>query len=253
MGVDPVRPMRRESHVTTTPRRRPSGARSGNATTIDVVYVDDSYLMREAVSQLLDGVRGIHLVAVCSNGTDLWPAIADLAPNVVVSDLRMPPSGDEEGLRIAERLRREHPSIGLVILTQLDDAAHGRRLLEHGAEGRAYLLKERIKDRAELVAAIELVAAGGTAVDPQMVERMMSREGLPAASGLSDLTERERQVLALMAQGKSNGAIADQLVLTRRGVEKHVGVIFSKLGLVDEGAVSRRVAAVLRYLGTTTD
>ena len=233
------------------PRRRSRGAEGARAPTIDVVYVDDSYLMREAVGQLLDGARRVNLVAVCSSGAELWPAIADHAPTVVVSDLRMPPSGDEEGLRIAERLRKEHPSMGLVILTQVDDAAFGRHLLEHGAEGRAYLLKERIKDRAELVAAIELVAAGGTAVDPAMVERMMSHGGEPPASGLLDLTARERQVLALMAQGKSNGAIAEELVLTRRGVEKHVGVIFSKLGLADEGTVSRRVAAVLRYLEAT--
>jgi DNA-binding NarL/FixJ family response regulator len=212
------------------------------------VYADDSYLMREGVGQLLDGARGINLVAVCSNGDDLWRAIAELEPAVVVTDMRMPPSGDREGLRIAERLRREHPSTGLVILTQVDDAAYGRHLLEHGAEGRAYLLKERIGDRTELVAAVELVAAGGTAIDPVIVERMMAGGRSPSASGLGDLTERERQVLALMARGKSNGAIANELVLTRRGVEKHVGVIFSKLGLADEAAVSRRVAAVLRYL-----
>ena len=244
--------MRRQSGVSTTPRRRPSGPAAARTPPIDVVYVDDSYLMREAVGQLLDGARGINLVAVCASGAELWKAIAERAPTVVVSDLRMPPSGDREGLRIAERLRREHPAIGLVILTQIDDASYGRHLLEHGAEGRAYLLKERIKDRAELVAAIELVAAGGTAVDPMMVERMMIQGSGPTASGLLDLTDRERQVLALMAQGKSNGAIADQLVLTRRGVEKHVGVIFSKLGIADEGTVSRRVAAVLRYLEATT-
>ena len=223
------------------------------ATPIDVVYADDSYLMREAVGGLLTGVRGVNLVAVCPDGDELARAIVTLDPAVVVTDMRMPPSGDEEGLRIAERLRRERPSVGVVVLTQVDDAAYGRHLLEHGAEGRAYLLKERMSDRAELVAAIELVAAGGTAVDPAIVERMMAGggEGKATASALDDLTARERQVLALMAQGKSNGAIADELVLTRRGVEKHVGVIFSKLGLTDEGLVSRRVAAVLRYLEAT--
>ncbi|HEX5039691.1 MAG TPA: response regulator transcription factor [Candidatus Limnocylindria bacterium] len=223
-------------------------------TPIDVVYADDSYLMREAVGGLLDGARGVNLVAVCSDGDELSREIAISDPAVVVTDMRMPPSGDEEGLRVAERLRRERPSVGVVVLTQIDDAAYGRHLLEHGAEGRAYLLKERMRDRAELVAAIELVAAGGTAVDPAIVERMMAGggEGAATASGLDDLTARERQVLALMAQGKSNGAIAEELVLTRRGVEKHVGVIFSKLGLADEGLVSRRVAAVLRYLEATT-
>jgi len=230
--------MRRQSRVTTP---------------IDVVYADDSYLMREAVGGLLEGARGVNLVAVCADGDELSRAIAMTDPAVVVTDMRMPPSGDEEGLRIAERLRRERPSVGVVVLTQVDDAAYGRHLLEHGAEGRAYLLKERMSDRAELIAAIELVAAGGTAVDPAIVERMMAGGGERAAvSGLDDLTARERQVLALMAQGKSNGAIADELVLTRRGVEKHVGVIFSKLALADEGLVSRRVAAVLRYLEATT-
>jgi DNA-binding NarL/FixJ family response regulator len=240
-----VCPMRRESRVSTRQAR--------GAVPIEVVYADDSYLMREAVGQLLDGARGIRLAAVAANGDELWQAIGEANPAVVVTDMRMPPSGDQEGLRIAERLRRERPEIGLVILTQVDDAAFGRQLLEHGAEARAYLLKERISDRAELVAAIELVAAGGTAVDPLIVPRMMSSGGRPnASSGLAGLTDREREVLALMAQGKSNGAIADELVLTRRGVEKHVGVIFSKLGLADEGSVSRRVAAVLRYLDATT-
>lgn len=233
-----MRRMRRQSRVTTP---------------IEVVYADDSYLMREAVGGLLEGARALHLAALCADGDELWQAIGELEPAVVVTDMRMPPSGDEEGLRIAERLRREHPSIGLVVLTQVDDAAYGRHLLEHGAEGRAYLLKDRVSNRTELIAAIELVASGGTAVDPAIVERIMATgDGPTSGSAMADLTERERQVLALMAQGKSNGAIADELVLTRRGVEKHVGVIFSKLGLADEGSTSRRVAAVLRYLEATT-
>jgi DNA-binding NarL/FixJ family response regulator len=162
--------------------------------------------------------------------------------------MRMPPSGDEEGLRISERLRREHPEIGLVVLSQFDDPALGRALLQDGAEGRAYLMKDRVHDRAELVSAIELVAAGGTAIDPTVVERMIADTDGSRSSGVATLTGREREVLALMARGMTNAAIADQLVLTRRGVEKHVGAIFSKLGLDDEAVTSRRVTAVLRYL-----
>jgi DNA-binding NarL/FixJ family response regulator len=207
---------------------------------IDVVFGDDSYLIREAMRQLLDGVEGINLVAVCADGTELWQSIVDHAPRVVVTDLRMPPSGDDEAIRISDRLRRTYP--------QVDDPAYGRALLQAGADGRAYLLKERIHERTELVSAIRLVAAGGTAVDPVIVERLISGSGASRRSAVASLTQREREVLRLMAAGMSNGAIAEELVLSRRAVEKHVGAIFSKLGLDDEVVVSRRVMAVLRYL-----
>ncbi len=215
---------------------------------IDVVFADDSYLMREAIARLLGGTDRVRLVAVCQDGTELATVLERTHPDVVVTDMRMPPSGDEEGLRISERLRREHPEIGLVVLSQFDDPALGRALLQEGAEGRAYLMKDRVHDRAELVSAIELVAAGGTAIDPTVVERMIADTDGSRSSGVATLTGREREVLALMARGMTNAAIADQLVLTRRGVEKHVGAIFSKLGLDDEAVASRRVTAVLRYL-----
>jgi DNA-binding NarL/FixJ family response regulator len=166
----------------------------------------------------------------------------------VITDVRMPPSGDDEGIRIAHRLRRTHPEVGVVVLSQYSDARYGLGLLEHGAEGRAYLLKERVADPAELRAAIDVVARGGSLIDPEMVHALMSAAGR-GDSPLAQLTARESEVLAEMAQGKSNAAIAETLVLSKRAVEKHVGAIFLRLGLTDEEVVSRRVAAVLLYLG----
>jgi DNA-binding NarL/FixJ family response regulator len=166
---------------------------------------------------------------------------------VVVTDLRMPPSGDEEGIRVAHHLRRCHPSIGVVVLTQYAEPRYGLELLQAGTEGRGYLLKERVNDPRELHAAIEAVAHGGAVFDPAMVGLLVA--GAPVGDGaLDELTMRERQVLAQMAQGKSNAAIAAALVLTKKAIEKHVGSIFLKLGLPEEQIVSRRVAAVLLYL-----
>lgn len=221
---------------------------TGGAKPITVVFADDSYLVREAIVRVLADDDRVRLLAVCSDGIELWESIERHRPRVVITDLRMPPSGDGEAIRISERLRKEHPGTGVVVLTQQDDPAYGRELLAHGSEGRAYLLKERVHERSELISAIELVAAGGTAIDPSIVDTLIAATAPARAATIGALSPREQEVLALMAQGRSNAAIAAELVLTRRAVEKHVGAIFAKLGLDDERITSRRVMAVLRFL-----
>ena len=215
---------------------------------IRVAVADDSFLMREAMRQVLARLPEIEVVEICDHGERLLDVVDRENPAVVITDVRMPPSGDDEGIRIAHRLRRTHPEVGVVVLSQYSDARYGLGLLEHGAEGRAYLLKERVADPAELRAAIDVVARGGSLIDPEMVNALMSAAGR-GDSPLAQLTARESEVLAEMAQGKSNAAIAETLVLSKRAVEKHVGAIFLRLGLTDEEVVSRRVAAVLLYLG----
>jgi DNA-binding NarL/FixJ family response regulator len=224
-----------------------SDARRSPPDAIRVALADDSYLIREAMRQVLDGAQGVEVVAVCEDGDALLDAVDRLRPAVVVTDLRMPPSGDDEGIRLAAALRSRHPDVGVVVLTQYAEPRYGADLLADGAEGRAYLVKERVHDRGELVAAIEVVARGGSVIDPTMVAMLM-RGARREESPLSELTPRELEVLGEMAQGKSNAAIAQSLVLTKRAVEKHVGSIFPRLGLQDEEIVSRRVAAVLLYL-----
>jgi DNA-binding NarL/FixJ family response regulator len=211
-----------------------------------VALGDDSYLMREAVAHVLGELDGIEVVAVCPDGDSLLEAVGRVRPEVVVTDLRMPPSGDEEGIRVAHALRKTHPGVGVVVLSQFAEPEYGLALLASGAEGRAYLLKERVHNRDQLRAAIEVVASGGSVIDPQMVAGLLAEERRD--SPVAQLTGREREVLAAMAEGKSNEAIGDTLFLTKRAVEKHVGAIFLKLGLSDEKVVSRRVAAVLLYL-----
>jgi DNA-binding NarL/FixJ family response regulator len=218
------------------------------ATPIRVALADDSFLIREAVQQVLNGLDGIDVVAVCSDGDELWLAIERTRPDVVMTDVRMPPGGDDEGIRIAARLRKAHPQIGVIVLSQFTEPRYGMALLENGAEGRVYLLKERLHDRSDLRWAIEVAAGGGTMIDPAMVQILLDMSRDERKSPLADLTPREREVLAEMAQGRSNAAIGASLVLTRRAVEKHIGSIFLKLGLEDEQTVSRRVAAVLMYL-----
>jgi DNA-binding NarL/FixJ family response regulator len=214
-----------------------------------VVVGDDSFLIREAIFKFISGSPRLELVAMCADGDEVRDAVERLQPDVVVTDMRMPPSGDDEGMRISEFMRSAHPTVGVVILTQHDDPKYGRALVTHGAEGRAYLLKDRIHSRRELISAIELVAHGGSAIDPHIVAGLMASPGTDeAGSALASLTPRERDVLTLMAEGRSNAAIAQELVLTRHAVEKYVGAIFEKLGLDDERVTSRRVAAVLRYL-----
>ena len=216
-----------------------------------VAIADDAYLVREALGHLLASVPEIELVASCADLDSLRDRIAAESPDVVLTDIRMPPTGTDEGVRLAAELRETGPGIGVVVLSQYSDPAFVVRLFEHGSEGRAYLLKERVADREELVAAIAAVRDGGSAIDPKVVEVMVRSRAQAEASPLRELTPRELEVLALVAEGSSNSAVADSLVLTKRAVEKHINSIFLKLGLThdpDEQSISKRVKAVLMYL-----
>jgi DNA-binding NarL/FixJ family response regulator len=216
--------------------------------TIRVVLADDSYLVRQALAHVLDGAEQIEIAAECGDGDALLRAVDREHPDVVVTDIRMPPTDTDEGLQVAARLRRTHPQIGVVVLSQFADPDYGLALLEDGSDHRAYLLKERIASRAEIVAAIEAVAAGGSVVDVKIVDGLIAERRRSERSPLSKLTPREVEVLTYVARGHSNQAIADELVLTKRAVEKHINAIFLKLGLNFATDVSRRVMAALIYL-----
>jgi DNA-binding NarL/FixJ family response regulator len=216
---------------------------------IRVAIADDSYLIREAIGQILGRMAGIELVAACADGDSLWDAVENKSLDAVIVDMRMPPSGEVEGIEIASRLRDRHPDVGLVLLSQYAEPRYGLELMSPSAAGRAYLLKDRVHDREELESAIRTVARGGTMIDPSMVRMLLETQQQRRSSAVAELTRREQEVLAEMAQGKSNAAIGEALGLTKRAVEKHVGSIFMKLELSDEeDMVSRRVAAVLLYL-----
>jgi DNA-binding NarL/FixJ family response regulator len=213
------------------------------------VVADDSYLVREALGYLLDTDPRVDLVARCQDGQELAAVVAAELPDVVVTDIRMPPSGDDEGIAFANRLRETHPQIGVVVVSQYADPRYGLALLKRGSERRAYLLKDRLHEREHLIAAVYAVAAGGSVVDPKVVEALIAAR----RDGLDELTPRELEILGLMAQGKSNQAIADVLVLTKKAVEKHINAIFMKLGLAQADDVSRRVKAALIYLARGAD
>jgi len=215
---------------------------------IRVVLAEDNLLIREGVRALLDAEGEIAVVAACGDYDALLAAVEAERPDVVLTDIRMPPTGADEGIRAAARLRRSHPTVGVVVLSQYDDPAYVLALLEGGSGRRAYLLKERVADPEQLVGAIRAVAAGGSYIDPKVVEALVAARARAARSPLADLTPREREVLAAMAQGKNNAAVAAALALTPRAVEKHINAIFSKLLLGEEPDVDRRVKAVLLFL-----
>jgi DNA-binding NarL/FixJ family response regulator len=215
---------------------------------VRVVLADDSYLVREAITHVLASEPGFVLVAACDNGESLLAAVEAERPDVVLTDIRMPPSGDDEGIKVANRLRGTHPEVGVVVVSQYANPRYGVALLEGGSERRAYLLKERLHDRAQLLGALSAVAEGGSMVDSKVVEALVSAQAHVQDSPLSELTPRELEILSEIAQGKSNQAIADQLVLSKRAVEKHINSIFLKLDLTRDEDVSRRVKAALIYL-----
>ena len=215
---------------------------------IRVVVADDSYLVRQALERLLEDADGIELVASCPDHESLMLAIEANRPEVVVTDIRMPPSETDEGLQVAAALRESHPGVGVVILSQYIEPRYGVALLEGGSERRAYLLKERIQYRGQLVSAIEAVAQGGSVIDAKVVEALVAERSRAEQSPLNELTPREMEILTFVARGHSNQAIADELVLTKRAVEKHINAIFLKLSLTDAADVSRRVKAALIYL-----
>ena len=215
---------------------------------IRVVLADDHYLVREGVSRLLEAEPELEVAAVCSDLDSLLDAVDAEQPNVVVTDIRMPPGNVDEGIQAAERLRETHPEIGVVVLSQYATPSYALALFDRGSAGRAYLLKERVEDLDELVAAIRAVAEGGSVVDPKVVDALVAEGGRSEDSPLNQLTPRERDVLREMAEGKNNAAIAESLFLTERSVEKVIHSIFLKLDLTYEAAVHRRVKAVILYL-----
>lgn len=213
-----------------------------------VVLAEDNALLREGLARLVERADDLSLVGVAGTYDEALELVSSAGADVLVTDIRMPPTGTDEGIRLAAELRASHPAVGVVVLSQHAEPAYALALLEGGSSGRAYLLKERVAEVDELLGAIRSVAAGGSVVDPAVVEVLVSA-GRPAAqTDLDRLTPREREVLGEMAQGKSNAAIAATLVLSERAVEKHTNSIFSKLGLTEEPDVNRRVKAVLLYL-----
>ena len=216
---------------------------------IRVVFADDNYLLREGVKQLIETQPDLELAAVAVDFDSLMAAVEAQAPDVVITDIRMPPTGSDEGIRAAEQIRTGHPKTGVVVLSQYAEPEYALALLEKGAAGRAYLLKERVSDIEQLVNAIREVARGGSVIDSKVVEALVAARTRKTDSPLRDLTPREQEVLAAMAEGKNNAAIAASLFLTERAVEKHINSIFSKLGLTEERDVHRRVKATLLYLG----
>jgi DNA-binding NarL/FixJ family response regulator len=215
---------------------------------IRVLVADDSYLVREAIAHLLEAEPGFEVVATVEDGEALVAAVETERPDVVLTDIRMPPSGDDEGIIVANRLRRTHPELGVVVVSQYADARYGLALLEAGSDRRAYLLKERLQDRRQLTAALQAVVDGGSVVDSKVVEALIAARAGGENSPLAELTQRELEILSGIAEGKSNQAIADDLRLTKRAVEKHINAIFLKLGLSRAQDVSRRVKAALIYL-----
>lgn len=210
-----------------------------------VLVAEDEFLLREAVVAVLSAAEGIDVVDAVPHLSALETAFAVHRPEVVVTDIRMPPTGTDEGIRFA----RAHPQLPVVVLSQHDDPQYALLLLEHGAARRGYLLKERVGHPDQLVGAVRAVAAGGSSIDPRVVERLV--QGRSRVGAVADLTPREREVLEAMATGMNNAAIARGLHVTERAVLKHIGSIFDKLGLSEEATAHKRVGAVLRYLAAT--
>jgi DNA-binding NarL/FixJ family response regulator len=215
---------------------------------IRVALAEDSLIVREGIQQLLASDSDVEIVVSCEDLDSLIEAIEADPPDVVLTDIRMPPSETDEGIQVAARLRESHPQIGVVVLSQYSDPGYALALLESGSDRRAYLLKERVHDRGQLISTIRTVSEGGSVIDPKIVEVLVAAKSRADQSPLAELTPRESEVLSEIAQGKSNTAIADSLVLTKRAVEKHINSIFTKLGLADEEDIAKRVKATLMFL-----
>ena len=214
-----------------------------------VVVADDNYLVRQGVTSLLAEVEGIDVVATANDLDSLIRSVAENSPDAVLTDIRMPPTSTNEGIEAAKRIRSEHPGVGVVVLSQYVEEDYVFDLLADGVAGMGYLLKERVNDLDEIVRALHEVARGGSVLDPVVVEALLARRAGDVP--LLGLTDREREVLQAMATGRNNATIAKSLFMSDRAVEKHIGSVFQKLGLVDEFEVSRRVMAVLVYLEAT--
>ncbi|MGZ4501478.1 MAG: response regulator transcription factor [Nocardioidaceae bacterium] len=213
-----------------------------------VVLAEDSYLVREGTRRLLEDSGEIEVVAAVGNAEELVAAVERLAPDAVITDIRMPPGHGTEGIEAARLLRREHPGLGVVVLSQYSDAAYATELFRDGTEGLGYLLKVSIGELDEILAALRAVVAGRSVVDPGVVERLVEDSVRQVESPLRSLSAREIDVLREMAEGRTNAAIGARLHLSESAIEKYINAIFTKLALGDEPGVSRRVAAVLAYL-----
>jgi DNA-binding NarL/FixJ family response regulator len=212
---------------------------------VRVVIAEDSVLLREGLERLL-GENGFDVVGSCTTAEDLLLKVRSYSPDVAIVDIRLPPTHNDEGMRAAIQIRAEHPSVGMLVLSQYVELGLAMQLLADSAEGAGYLLKDRISDVREFVDAVRRVATGGSAIDPIIVSTLLAKRRTDDV--LTELTPREREVLELMAEGRSNQGIADRLVITIRSVEKYVSSIFHKLGLPAGSSESRRVHAVLLYL-----
>jgi DNA-binding NarL/FixJ family response regulator len=215
---------------------------------IRLVIAEDHYLVREGVRRLLETQPDLEVAAVCGDLDSLLAAVKEEKPDVVLTDIRMPPSDTDEGIRAAERLRETDPGVGVVVLSQYANPTYALALLESGSARRSYLLKERVQDLEQLVSAIRTVAEGGSVIDPKVVDALVADNARGDESRLNQLTPRERDVLREMAMGKSNAAIGESLFLAERSVEKVIHSIFLKLGLTWETSVHKRVKAVILYL-----
>jgi DNA-binding NarL/FixJ family response regulator len=215
---------------------------------VRVVFAEDNYLVREGTAALLQTSEEVELIGTASALDELLAAVEELKPDVVLTDIRMPPTNSTEGIDAARRIRSDHPDIGVVVLSQFAEEEYAYELLKDGAAGLGYLLKERVSNLDELVRALNEVARGGSVLDPKVVEALVSAKDRMAHSPLATLTDREREVLEHMAQGQNNASIAKSLFLTERAVEKHINSLFHKLGLSEETDVHRRVMAVLAFL-----
>jgi DNA-binding NarL/FixJ family response regulator len=220
---------------------------------IRVVLGEDSFIAREGIVRALEAIEQVDLVATCGELDELRAAIAETQPDLVLTDIRMPPTNTDEGIRLANELRMSHPEIGVVVLSQHAEPLYATALFEEGSDRRAYLLKERLKDRDELSRALQEVAAGGSVVDSRIVEELLALQRHREDTVLDQLTPREFEILGMIAEGKSNNAIASGLVITKRAVERHINAIFWKLNLGESDDVSRRVKAVLLYLAARQD
>jgi DNA-binding NarL/FixJ family response regulator len=216
---------------------------------VKVVIADDHYLVREGTRRLLESSGDVDVVAAVESAELLLDAVERLRPDAVITDIRMPPTHQMEGIDAAHAIRSRHPDVGVVVLSQYVNSLYAFELFRNGTTGLAYLLKDRVGELDELLRALHEVAAGGSVIDPKVVEGLLGRRQEPARSLLETLSYREMEVLSEMAQGKSNAAISDSLYVSPSAVEKHINAIFAKLMLSSEdGAQHRRVAAVLTFL-----
>jgi DNA-binding NarL/FixJ family response regulator len=225
-----------------------SGQVSVDRPPLRIVLADDSYLARLALTHLFEDVPTMLVVGECSDGDAVAQILDEQRADVLITDIRMPPSGHDEGIRLASRLRETHPALGVIVLSTYAEVAYALRLFEHGSDSRGYLLKDRIRERQQVIDAVVTVADGGSVTDPTVVDELIRSQMASTRSRLDELTPRELETLALVAEGRSNADIAEELVLTKHAIEKHVNAIFAKLDLGNPDHVSRRVKAALLYL-----